>query len=863
MGCCQPDACAVPEEPQAALYVATTGDDAWSGTLPAANAAKTDGPFATLARARDAVRKLKAGGEREGPIVVTVRGGTYYLAEPLRLGPADSGTADQPIIYCAWPGEEVTLSGGRPIDGWRKGEGALWVADVPEVKAGRWYFRQLFVGGERQIRARTPNFDPEHPYTGGWAFATEPMVEGRKVGRFGETLANIHTPGDTFLWEVEVPADGDYALWLCYGAKNKPYGRTDMAGRTTMQADDAEPVPLANLPDTGGWGTFRWSRTATLKLTKGRHKLRWTNVKGGGLNFDAFALCDAPGWAPKGTKLRDPGKDEHLVVVQAESYVSCRAKDFRLAKGRGGYARDKLYFAPGDIGRWPRSPEPEIHIFPRFGWVNAILSVQEIDLDKRVVHLTNRNCSQEIWPGNRYFVENVFEALDQPGEWSLDRAAGRLYYWPKEANFAGRGVVAPRLDRLIEIAGEKPPDETETIEVDGETVQEAAKPVETQFAEHIVLRGFTFRHTTYSLEVPSVYTPDDGTVHLRWARHCVVEDCRFLGVGGYAARLSDEASHNHILGNTVEEAGQGGVLLVGSDTQTQPHDNVIAGNRIQHCGTIWKHVAGVYVTTGSGNRIAHNTITDVPRYGISLKTFGPGKASHRNVIEWNRILRTNLETNDTGAIETLGRDREDTGNVIRYNLMLDSVGLKTTETGDILRPYYSWGIYLDDYSSGTVCTGNIVARTYRGGIHVHLGRNNVFENNILVDGHNQQVEFNGRQFMASNRFVRNIVLFHRGNLVRVRAWHDAVLAACDRNVYWKIGEDLRETDGDLTPKGSLAKWREAGYDQHSVVADPLFVDPDKDDYRLQPDSPALKLGFEPIDVSKIGVAGYQRPEGVP
>ena len=859
--------CAGPTKPRvedtgAAFHVATTGNDVWSGVLPAPNAAGTDGPFATLARARDAVRGLKAEGTRQGPIVVMVRGGTYHLAEPLRLGPEDSGTAEQPIIYCPWPGEEVTLSGGRPITDWHKGEGKLWVADLPDVKAGKWHFRQLFVGGERQIRARTPNHDPKNPVTGGWAFVTEPAVKGKQAGHFGGSLTCIHTPGDTFTWTIEAPAAGDYALWLYYGAKNQPHGCTNMAGRTTMQVDDAKPVPLQNLPDTGGWGVFRWSKTATLKLAKGRHSLRWTNVKGGGLNFDAFALCDDRAWTPKGTKLAKPAPAKHSILVHAETFESGKGKEFQVSKGRGSHPKDKLHFRPGDFAAWPRSPEPEIHVFPAWGWVNAILSVKQIDLDNHVVHVTNANCSQELRPGNRYFVENVFEALDTPGEWFLDRAEGRLYYWPKDKGFEKKGVVAPALDRIIEIAGQKPPDETEEVTKDGKTALMAAKPVETRFAEHIVIRGFTFRHTAYSLEMPSVYSPDDATVRLSLARHCVVEGCRFLGVGGYGVRLSDQASHCHILGNTVAEAGQGGVLLVGKGA-TQPTDNVIAGNHIHHCGRIWKHVAGVYVTTGSGNRIAHNTITDVPRYGISLKSFGKGSGSHRNVIEWNRILRTNLETNDTGAIETLGRDREDSGNVISYNLMLDSVGLKTTETGEFLTPYYTWGIYLDDYSSGTTCVGNIIARTYRGSIHVHLGRNNLFENNILVDGEQQQLECNGHDWMANNVFRRNIVAFRRGNLIRVSRYHDRVLTDCDQNVYWKVGEDLAKAEGPLTPKGTLAEWQAAGHDKHSVVADPLFVDPESDDYRLKPGSPALKLGFKPIEVARIGVAGYERPAGLP
>jgi len=679
-GCQRPGLPASPSTRlEADFVVATNGNDAWTGTA--------ERPFATLARARDAVRKLKATGTHKGPIVVMVRGGTYYLNEPLRLGAKDSGTAGEPVIYCAAPDEEVVLSGGRAITGWRKGEGQVWVAEVPDARRG-WNFRQLFVGGERQIRARTPNFDPKHPTTGGWAF---------------------------------------------------------------------------------------------------------------------------------------------------------------VQKGQGRPAKDRFHFKKGDIGNWPRSPEPEIHIFPAWGWVNAILSVDRIDHEQRIVWVKNRNCSQELRPGNRYFVENVFEALDQPGEWFLDRREGRLYYWPREPDFEKRGVVAPVLDRLIEIAGERT------------TVGGASPP---RFAEHIVIRGFTFRHTTYSLEQPSVYTPSDAVIWLRRARACVVEGCKFLGVGGYAVRLSEKSSKNSVIGNEVGEAGQGGVLLVGPGA-TQPTANLIAGNYIHHCGRIWKHVAGVYVTTGSGNRIAHNTITDVPRYGISLKSFGPGNGSHRNVVEFNKLLRTNLETNDTGAIETLGRDKADTGNVIRGNLILDVVGLKTTETGQMLTPHYTWGIYLDDYSSGTLVTGNIVARTVRGGVHIHLGRNNVIENNILVDGHLQQFECNGREFMTNNRFVRNIVVCRQGNLIRISRWSENVLSACDYNLYWRPGADLARATGNLTPKGSWEKWRGAGYDTHSLIADPLFIDPTKDDYRLKPGSPAFKLGFQPTDVSKIGVEGYRRPAGLP
>lgn len=839
---------ATPATPTADFYVAPDGNDAWSGKLAKPNANKTDGPFASLGQARDAVRAMKRDGLPESGSVVLVREGTYFLTEPLQFAPEDSGSEARPVTYAAYPEETPIISGGRALGPWRQ-EGELFVADVPLAAQGEWNFRQLFVGEERQIRARTPNFDPQHPYTGGWYFVTEPPDAGK--GAFGDMLSNIHTPGDTFQWSVNVPAGGEYDVWFYYGAKNAPYGRTDMAGRTTIRVDDSEPVLLDHLPDTADWSSLRWSRTAKLSLKPGKHRLRWTNVKGGGLSFDAFALCSDPKWQPKGRELPEPAKGCHVVVVQAEAYEEAKAKEFKVSKGRFVH-KDRFCFRKGDWSVWPRSPDPEVHIFPAWGWVNTILSVDQVDFKTCTVHVTNKNCSQELRLGNRYFIENVFEAIDSPGEWFLDRSLGKLYLRPKTADFAGQAVVAPALDRLVVFRGDVEGGEMQQADTKEQTNETTTK---SRFVEHIVIRGLTFMHTTYKLEMTSPYTPDDSAIWMEGARHCTVDNCRFQGVGGYAVRMSSGSNENNVIGNHVRNAGQGGVLLVGESTETQPKNNVIAGNTIVHCGELWKHVAGVYVTTGSGNRIANNTITDMPRYGVSLKSYRKDNVSHDNIVEYNRIERTNLETNDTGAIETLGRDREDSGNIIRYNVILDVVGLKTSETGEMLTPYYTWGIYLDDYSSGTQVIGNVVARTFRGAAHVHLGRNNVFENNIFVDSLERQFECNGRDDMVDNRFVHNIVAWHDGSLMRIRGGNGKCLAKCDQNLYWMAGQDLSNPQGlaePLTPQGTWQQWRAAGFDEHSVVADPLFIDPAKDDYRLKPNSPALNLGFQPVPFDRIG-----------
>ena len=90
-----------------------------------------------------------------GASKVILHGGTYILTEPLVLGPEHSG-----LIIEAAPGETPILSGGRRIEGWHKDKlhgRDCWSADVPDVRAGKWYFRQLWIDGRRATRARTPN----------------------------------------------------------------------------------------------------------------------------------------------------------------------------------------------------------------------------------------------------------------------------------------------------------------------------------------------------------------------------------------------------------------------------------------------------------------------------------------------------------------------------------------------------------------------------------------------------------------------------------------------------------------------------------------------------------------------------------
>ena len=158
---------------------------------PAALYVAADGQRRLVGQARQAERgplRRTAGqlGRRAGPAAknrgpsgatVLVRGGTYLLREPLRLGPEDSGTAQSPITYAAYPGEKVTLKGSRTVTGWKPFKGHIYQADLSDWELGESRFWELYYQGQKQTLARYPNFDPQHPRSGGFLYLPETLAK--------------------------------------------------------------------------------------------------------------------------------------------------------------------------------------------------------------------------------------------------------------------------------------------------------------------------------------------------------------------------------------------------------------------------------------------------------------------------------------------------------------------------------------------------------------------------------------------------------------------------------------------------------------------------------------------------------------
>ncbi len=331
-----------------------------------------------------------------------------------------------------------------------------------------------------------------------------------------------------------------------------------------------------------------------------------------------------------------------------------------------------------------------------------------------------------------------------------------------------------------------------------------------------------------------------GALRLAGARNVRIERCKVTQCGTYGIQIGAGCSHVEIAGNELADLGGGGIRLSGAARESEAAEltasNTINDNHIHDCGQVWHSSCGILLQHAAGNTIAHNHIHDLYYTGISVGWswgYGPS-TTHDNRIEANHIHDIGRGLlSDMGGIYTLGVSP---GTVISGNLIHDIQS----------HGYGGWGIYTDEGSTGILIENNVVYRTKTGGFHQHYGQDNVVRNNIFAFAKEGQLQRTRQEPHTSFTFEHNIVYWTDGPLLH-GAWGDGHYVM-DYNVYWNAAGKAVDFAGR-----SLIDWQKGGQDVHSLVADPLLADPPKGDFTLKADSPALRLGFKPIDTSAAGV----------
>ncbi len=467
----------------------------------------------------------------------------------------------------------------------------------------------------------------------------------------------------------------------------------------------------------------------------------------------------------------------------------------------------------------------QVEVVALLGWTSFRRPVAAVNEEAQVATLAGGPGGSAVGivqdPEGRFFIENAPEALDEQGEWYLDRRASTISYWPLGGEDpAAEEITGADLTRLVVIEGRP-----------GALVR------------GVTLRGLHFRHADWSMppegyaDQPQAAVNEGAAVEADGAEGCVIERCTFSQIGNYAIWFRRASKSNRVAHNAIFDAGAGGIKLgekVIRETEAdRTFGNALTDNHIHDLGHVHPEAVGIWLGQTGRNTVAHNLIHHVYYSGISAGwTWGYGPSlCEDNRIEFNEVHHIGRDTlNDLGGIYTLGYR----GGTVRNNIVHDVRSF--AERGR--------GIYLDEGTVGTLVESNIVYRAKSSGFHLHYGRDNIVRNNILALNEEAQASRARSEQHRSFTFTRNIVYWNSGRPLGGN-WGAGV--DVESNLYF----DPRGGDPRFG-RNSLVQWRELGRDTKSIVADPMFMDAARSDFRLHPDSPAWKLGFVAIDVAAVG-----------
>ena len=525
-----------------------------------------------------------------------------------------------------------------------------------------------------------------------------------------------------------------------------------------------------------------------------------------------------------------------------------------------GYKGGTFEYAEDAPARWNVEKGIWMNGFWCHDWANETLKIGAIDKEKKqitsaAVHTYGiGNSSKWHTAKRRYYVFNLLEELDSPGEWYVDREERVLYFFPVNGDLRDV-VLSVQQKPLIQVA------KAAHIRLEGLSfLYSTGKAVVLDGCEDVVLKN---------LRVANLTT--DG-ISLSGGKSCGLDHCEVSGTGGTC------------------------VSVYGGDRKTlTPCGHFVTNCRLHHSGRLQRTQGKCLSFVGVGITVAHNLIHDAPYIAV-------GYGGNDNLFAYNEVHSAMMESGDGGGLYT-GRDWGSQGNVVRNNYFhhFGKPGVDWQKLQG-LNPDYEplresvmvMGVYLDDCDSGDTVCNNIFYRTgwsaFVGG-----GRYNTISNNLFIectsalhlddrglkrarpgegvkDGwdllakiqafHFQEPPWKDRypylvnimedepKLPLHNAFVRNVAI----NCPRFLQMHGSVqkttlprLDFRENRVFGPVNTD----DAEAFPQTEEGKRRA----EFLPEALPGSVNPDADGFKVQ-DSAAFKRlapGFERIPLEQIGI----------
>lgn len=343
-------------------------------------------------------------------------------------------------------------------------------------------------------------------------------------------------------------------------------------------------------------------------------------------------------------------------------------------KGVKGDKSGKIIYMGQRPRRWVDEPDLYAHGYWFYNWWDSYHPVVDIDPDRHMFRLGGEAHRYGYRSHQRYRVLNALCELDRPGEYYVDRQNGLLYLWP-------------------------PDDTCDTVEV---TVLEESM-IELQDAAHIHFEDLTLECCR------------GGVVAADGCESITISGCIVRNLGGDA--ITVEGGHDcRVQGCEICGIGGTGIALQGGDREDlSPGEHIATGNHIHDFGRWQRTYRPAVDLRGVGNICAHNHIHDAPHAGITAK-------GNEHVIEYNEVHHVAQQTGDVGAFYICARDWTMRRTVIRHNYFHHVFGLGMG----------SKCVYLDDFTSGHIISGNVFENVARA-VFVGGGRDNVIENNLFIE----------------------------------------------------------------------------------------------------------------------------------
>lgn len=498
-------------------------------------------------------------------------------------------------------------------------------------------------------------------------------------------------------------------------------------------------------------------------------------------------------------------------------------------------------------------------------WVSSTNQISSIDLTTGIIRLVGQGGDPFFNAGgNRYCLQNVMDyTLLQPGT---------FWYNPSTSTLTYRAL--PGEDPTV-------PSNT-TLVIEGLPVAVTLSGTSSNPVTNVNFYNLSIMHTAAYLEETclsggcSDQSGSDleyASLMIRDATNVQIYGIEVSLVGEYGVWIMDGCSFVTVAYNWIHNLGAGGVRVglansgPATNYSTVSFNITVTDTVIEDAGYVIEAGAGVLLQQAHDCQVVHNHIHNLKYTGISTGwTWGYQFTSNTNLlIGWNLIHDLSHGIlSDMGCIYNLG-----------YSVGTQIINNVCHDVRTYIGGYGGWGLYTDEGSSYVTLKDNIVFHTSSAPFHQHYGTNNTVTNNVFafvadpVDCFGGGCDYSGVRSSqhgpgggegvnSSFAFLRNIILLDNLNSTLFYSTVDYGFnnMTFDYNVYWSTALSSPVTQLTFPPTQkptTFPEWQNQSKDGHSIISDPLFVDAEGLDFsHLEPTSPALALGFVPIDTSTVG-----------